>query len=595
MNIIYIISIVAIYILFMLMHKTEKKQNLIGWLAISSILVLCYNILICLICTFIGILCTLHNLTICNIMMIAILSIILIKNKKIQKYYIKISDIIFSILTLILVIFIAYKQYGFPFNIKYEITDGSTHYFFAQQFYEKSTLLYSKSTDDFLGLYNSGFRLPGAYINEGILFTLFDEVVPKTDLFIIFDIFVLYMSAILFYSLLKTHIKENKKMNILVWVLAIMYMLGYQLNSMLYGYVYLSLALDIIIAFLLVMASCKNEKISYMVELPILSLLSLGIFFSYAYFIPIIYISILIDIIIEANQNKEKIVSIENINKMLYLIIIPSIIGISYFIIMPLVSGMKTEISTIGVNGKIYENYITNLLAFIPIVIIDIVIIIKNKKKENNYGSILFIMSLLFALILWIGNKLEIVSDYYFFKAYYIIWPLTIYNTFLSLNRILTDKPKSLKIITFIYISIYLISIIISTLIMQKNIGVNNIFYNNLNCINNEWSSFENGELKLVDKQQKTLDNDQVYILTSDYYGRTLWMSVLHKNQYIYIDYMTAYKITIEKWLEEKQEKYYLAYHKDYEELEEGYLDENNDKYKIIYNDEYGFILERNR
>jgi hypothetical protein len=525
--------------------------------------------------------------------MIAILSIILIKNKKIQKYYIKISDIIFSILTLILVIFIAYKQYGFPFNIKYEITDGSTHYFFAQQFYEKSTLLYSKSTDDFLGLYNSGFRLPGAYINEGILFTLFDEVVPKTDLFIIFDIFVLYMSAILFYSLLKMHIKENKKMNILVWVLAIMYMLGYQLNSMLYGYVYLSLALDIIIAFLLVMASCKNEKISYMVELPILSLLSLGIFFSYAYFIPIIYIAILIDIIIEANQNKEKIVSIENINKMLYLIIIPSIIGISYFIIMPLVSGMKTEISTIGVNGKIYENYITNLLAFIPIFIIDIVIIIKNKKKENNYGSILFIMSLLFAIILWIGNKLEIVSDYYFFKAYYIIWPLTIYNTFIALNRILTDKPKSLKIITFIYISIYLILIIISTLIMQKNIGVNNIFYNNLNCINNEWSSFQNGELKLVDKQQKTFDNDQVYVLTTEHYGRALWMSVLHKNQYIYIDYMTAYKITIEKWLEEKEEKYYLAYHNDYKKIQEDYLNENNSKYKIIYNDEYGFILER--
>lgn len=91
MNIIYIISIVAIYILFMLMHKTEKKQNLIGWLAISSILVLCYNILICLICTFIGILCTLQNLTICNIMMIAILSIILMKNKKIRNIMLKIQ------------------------------------------------------------------------------------------------------------------------------------------------------------------------------------------------------------------------------------------------------------------------------------------------------------------------------------------------------------------------------------------------------------------------------------------------------------------------------------------------------------------------
>lgn len=593
MNIIYIISIVAIYILFMLMHKTEKKQNLIGWLAISSILVLCYNIFICLICTFIGILCTLQNLTICNIMMIAILSIILMKSKKIQKYYDKNSDIIFAALMLILITSIAYKQYGFPFNIKYEITDGSTHYFFAQQFYEKSTLLYNKSTDDFLGIYNSSFRLPGAYINEGILFNVFDEVVLKTDLFIIFDLFVLYMSAILFYNLLKIHVKENKKMNILVWVLAIMYMLGYQLNSMLYGYVYLSLALDIVIAFMLVMETCKIEKISNMIALPILSLLSLGIFFSYAYFIPIIYIAILIYIIVEAKQKKEKILSVENISKILYLIIIPLILGVAYFIIMPLASRMKIEISTIGVNGRIYENYITNLLAFIPIFILDIVLAIKNKRKENDYGVILFIMSLLFALILWIGNKLEIVSDYYFFKAYYIIWPLTIYNTFILLNKILTEKQKSVKIITYIYTAVYVVAIIISTLIMKKNIGINNIFYHNLECINDEWSSLQNGELKLLDIQQKTLDNDQVYVLIPDYYGRTLWMSVLHKNQYIYIDYMTSYQITIEKWLEEKEEKYYLAYHNDYKKIQEDYLNENNSKYKIIYNDQYGFILER--
>lgn len=494
---------------------------------------------------------------------------------------------------LILVTSVAYKQYGFTFNIKYEITDGSTHYFFAQQFYEKSTLLYNKSTDDFLGIYNSSFRLPGAYINEGILFNVFDEVVLKTDLFIIFDLFVLYMSAILFYNLLKIHVKENKKMNILVWVLAIMYMLGYQLNSMLYGYVYLSLALDIVIAFMLVMETCKIEKISNMIALPILSLLSLGIFFSYAYFIPIIYIAILIYIIVEAKQKKEKILSVENISKILYLIIIPLILGVAYFIIMPLASRMKTEISTIGVNGRIYENYITNLLAFIPIFILDIVLAIKNKRKENDYGVILFIMSLLFALILWIGNKLEIVSDYYFFKAYYIIWPLTIYNTFILLNKILTEKQKSVKIITYIYKAVYVVAIIISTLIMKKNIGINNIFYHNLECINDEWSSLQNGELKLLDIQQKTLDNDQVYVLIPDYYGRTLWMSVLHKNQYIYIDYMTSYQITIEKWLEEKEEKYYLAYHNDYKKIQEDYLNENNSKYKIIYNDQYGFILER--
>lgn len=594
MNIIYIISIVAIYILFMLMHKTEKKQNLLSWIAISSILALCYNILVCITFTFIGILCTLQNLTICNIVMIVLLTTIVVKNKKVQKYYIRISDIIFSILMLMIVIFIAYKQYKFPFNIKYEITDGSTHYFFAQQFYEKSTLLYKELTEDFLGLYNSSFRLPGAYINEGILFKIFGNSL-KTNLFIIFDLFVLYLSGILFYSLLKINVKENKKINVLVWILAIMYMLGYQLNSMLYGYVYLSLALDIIITFLLAVVTWKKEKISNIIALPILSLLSFGIFFSYAYFIPIIYIAILIYIITEISQKKEKIVSGENISKIIYLIIIPLIVGLTYFIIMPVASGNKTEISTIGVNGKIYQNYITNLLVFIPIIIIDTALSIKNKNKENDIGAILFIISILFAIILWIGNGLEIVSDYYFFKAYYIIWPLAIYNVSIALNRILTSKQKVLKAITYIYIATYLIVIIICTLIIKVNIGINNIFFHNLECINNEWYSLNSGELRLADFKEKTIKDDQVYVLTSEYNGKSRWMSVIYHNQYILIDYIIGNKVTIDKWLEEKREKYYLAYHEDYKELENGqdYLSEKNSKYKIIYNDEYGFILER--
>ena len=187
-----------------------------------------------------------------------------------------------------LVVFIGYKQYGIPFNIKYGITDGSSHYHFAQQFSKNETLLYNETTDDILMLYNSGFRLPGAYVNEGILFSVFDGILHSIDIFIIFDLFVLYLSGILFYYLLKSYANENKKMKFLAVVFSIMYMLGYQLNSMLMGYVYLSLALDVIICFMILMANYKKQEIDLKVALPILSLVSFGIFFSYAYFVPII-------------------------------------------------------------------------------------------------------------------------------------------------------------------------------------------------------------------------------------------------------------------------------------------------------------------
>jgi len=594
MNILYSITILGIYILFMLMHKTDKKQNLITWCALSSILVICYNILVSLIYTFIGILCTLQNLSIFNIVILVIFSTILLKTKKTQKYYLKKSDLAFAIILLILTMFIGYKQYGFPFNIKYEITDGSTHYFFAQQFYENSTMLYNEVTDDILRIYNADFRLPGAYVNEGILFKIFDGIALQTDLFVLFDLFVLYLSGILIFSLLKTYTKENKIISILAMVFSIIYMFGYQLNSMLYGYVYLSLALDIIIALLLLLINYPKEEINSMIALPILALLSFGIFFTYAYFIPIIYISIIINIVIESMRNKEKIIGSNNIVKVIYIIVIPAILGISYFIIFPLINGTQTEISTIGTEGHIYQNYITNYLFFIPILLAEIILF--RKKKEYYFSTILFIWSILFAIILFVGQKFNIVSTYYFFKAYYIIWLLAILETFIGISSICNSNfKKKWEIITYIYIGTYIISILLPTLAFRKNIGINDIFYNNIKCIQNDSYIVENEEIKIIEKAKKIAGDNEIYVLAPRQIGRAEWLSVLHHNQLIFIDYMTVTPITIEKWLADKEEKYYLAYHKEYKEEAESteYLEENNPNYKIIYNDEYAFVLER--
>ena len=62
-----------------------------------------------------------------------------------QKYYIKKLEIFFCIIIFLLVTLVAYLRFGFPFNIKYEITDGSSHYYFAEQFSKNSELLYKQN------------------------------------------------------------------------------------------------------------------------------------------------------------------------------------------------------------------------------------------------------------------------------------------------------------------------------------------------------------------------------------------------------------------------------------------------------------------
>ena len=65
MNILYSITIVTIYVLFILMHKTEKKQNLLIWLGITIICTLIYNVIVCIILTSIEKLCTLRKFKYC--------------------------------------------------------------------------------------------------------------------------------------------------------------------------------------------------------------------------------------------------------------------------------------------------------------------------------------------------------------------------------------------------------------------------------------------------------------------------------------------------------------------------------------------------
>ncbi len=595
MNIVYIVTILFIYLLFMLVHKTEKTQNLITWLAVTMMLILCYNVLVCTIYTFIGILCTIPNLIVANIIVVLALLTILIKNKKIQKYYIKKLELAYVALFLILVIFIGYKQYGFPLNLKYKTTDASSHYYFADQFSKKSTLLYKGNVDDVLGVANPDFRLPGAYVNEGILFKIFGEKIQNTDLFIIFDLSMIYIAGILFYCLLNTYAKDDIKKQVLAVIFSIMYLLGYQLNSILYGYVYLTLALDIVIALLLVISNYEKEEISYKVALSILSLLSFGIFFSYAYFIPIIFIAMIINIVAKSIRNKQKIISEENVIEIMLLIVIPLILGATYFIILPLAKGIKTEISTITVDGAIYKNYITNLLPYILIIISNIILSIKTKQnKTYNFSGILFILSILFAVILFIGKQLGKVSEYYFFKAYYIIWPLAIINTYIAICNILAHKNKIITMTTYTYIGIYLIVIILFTLTLKINIGINDIFYHNVNLINNENYALENSEIQLLKKVEEPIKDYQIYILAPKNAGRTKWLSVLHQNEHIYIEQIMNSKVTIEKWLREQETKYYLAYYNDYEKFEEEVkLDSDNKDYKIIFANEAGFILER--
>ena len=104
MEILYILTIILIITLHMLIYKKEEKQNFLKCFILSLVIFLCYNIFICVIMSFIKIKTNLITLSIANVIIISIMALIVYKQRKVQKYFINIIDIVVLVCMLILTI-----------------------------------------------------------------------------------------------------------------------------------------------------------------------------------------------------------------------------------------------------------------------------------------------------------------------------------------------------------------------------------------------------------------------------------------------------------------------------------------------------------
>ncbi len=593
MSIVYLLLETLYTIMFLLMKKTKKKENILTWISLSIIILMCFNIFITFIFNILNIKISLTALSLISIVRTILVVIILYKTKEIQKYYIRIRDIIVAILLLAIICVVAYIQFSFPFNIYYEVTDASNHYSAAINFYNSSELLTTQNSSDIFGVNQFQTFMTGSYVNLGILFKTLGCFLTSTKDFvnvsIIFELFILYLSGILIYSLLNN--KEHKtKEYIVVVVFTILYMLGYPLNSEISGFSYLSLGLNIIITIMIFMRYLLKEEINNTIGIIILFLLNLGLFFTYYFFAPVVYISILTILIISIKKRQEKIISIKNLITFIYILILPFLCGIYYFYIKELLKGsMGPGFNAINAEGYIYSNLISNFILFIPPLIAYFYYEIKN--KNINFLNTLIFFELLFAMILGIGLKYKYVSSYYFYKSYYLLWMLIIISSYSGTIILINKNTIPLKIVC-----IFAYAIMLLCCYKYDNLKkLFDIYYTNYSIIQKKDNTgIDHKYFEIIDYYKNNLSDkkDNIYIIASDIIGKNRWLYQLYDNPYFFVNFMIIGKDeqnTIESWINGEIEQKYIIYDKkelNYEPFE-------NEKYTILYNNEEGAILER--
>lgn len=476
MGIIYAISLLALAICFILIRKTKKKINLLGFIAITIGTIFCYNTFICYVLTFFKIPVTLFSLSLINIIFAIILLFFITKKKQIQNYEIHKIDIMYIALLAIAVIIVSYLNFGFPFNIKYETGDPSVHYLTSEMFSENDSLLITDK-DEVYGGFN--VRKTVSYVNSGLIMKCLEGAIEPFDnynIFILFGIFVLFITGWAMYETIATF-AIDRKTRFLAFILSFIYLMGYPLNSFLFGFEYLSMGILILCLVFDMVYYFRNKELNSFYIMLIFSLLNFGIFSAYYMFVPFLYPALWIYFCICSYEKDKSIFTKNNILLLVITLVVPFILGFIYHL-APSIYGIiinhglepdtmldySSQIVSSGLAtyGYIYVNLYSNMVLLLPI---PIYLIVK-KFKENKFSIMNMIFCIAFIELLLVGFLFGKVSIYYLSKNYFALWFILFYLNYKGLVEIYKKYSK----LSFGLVGFYITLIVLNLLFIHTEL-----------------------------------------------------------------------------------------------------------------------------
>lgn len=381
-------------------------------------------------------------------------------------------DIVYICLLGLSTLIVAYLNFGFSFNIKYETGDPSVHYITSKMFANSDSLLI-KEEDTVHKSFTTMKTI--SYVNSGIIMKCFQGPIDSYYdyyIFIGFGIFILLVTSISMYTTISSF-SIDKKTRFIAFVMSLMYTMGYPLNSLLFGFEYLSVSLFLLCLIFNMIYYFENKQLKNIFFMGMLFLLNFGLFNAYYMFIVFVYPAMWIYFCIKSYKENKKIFDKKNICLLLVTLVVPFLLGYIYYMEpqayaiiinknVPLGNelGGTTEYllqKGFAVNGYIYVNLYTNMLLLLPI---PIYLIIK-RWEENRFSILTLIFCLLFIQILLIGFSMNKVSVYYLSKNYFALWFILFYLNYKGIIEIY----KKYSEIPFILIAFYTLLIIINLIL----------------------------------------------------------------------------------------------------------------------------------
>lgn len=437
----YFVSEIMIIVAFLLIEKvSEKKQNLLLWIPASVIGYECFSCLLVGLLTFFHISASIYSVGLINVVVSLGIFWGVHKGKSWQQYYIDWVDVFFVLIFCIGIIILCVNRFGTELEICFETSDPGTHLKMAMNFVN------NRAVDGmYLGQATNGLFIEGMQ--------KFFSGVEVYKAFIIKYCINIFMAGWMFFSTAVLGVKKRIG-KIFVYIMTVVYVLGYPLNDMLFGFVYLQLTVTVVCYLLFVSYFFfleKGKTNNWIICLMSLGCLGVGI--GYTLFAPLVFISLFLCLCYKAWREKflfnksYNFFSLDFCKLGIQIYLVPTFLTIYFLIIQPLIEKNITNYaSALNIEGYIYRNLFSDFALYIVFAICGSIICIKNKKITLNV--VLLLLGILYEGFFFLKMVNGNVSTYYFYKINYLMWMIIL----IVFVHALIDMFHREKIYVFTYI-----------------------------------------------------------------------------------------------------------------------------------------------
>ena len=471
-SILYFISFSAILILLFTYKKNEKSVNGVSYLVFSFLLVWCYEAVGAGLLNLLNIPINLISITTCNVIAAAVVLVLYKRyGKQKQQYYWECKDFVVVTVCIMVALLIAYLRFGGWFEIfRFKSGDGSIHLMWAENVVRTGkieSMYFQRLRDALLLMFVTPFMGTTLYYKA----------------FLAFQTFLFALSGITFWILIEEELSSLPR-KIVGIILVIVYMLGYPLNNMLYGFTYWGTSILIIAFIIYLFKEYRKNNISYNQLMVAAFFANTALCVCYVYFAPVIFGFQFLFVWRERKGHwKEKILYTAF---PLFLAGILCIVYV-YFGMFTSIFSAKTQVnenesiemeivnqevrsggietvqlevieteqndkgwdgsitSSLAMYGLSYYDLYSNFVLLVPFIIVYFWNVIC-KRKQDEY-TLLTVLTIGYIGIQFILYLMGYISLYYYNKNYNLLWLLC----FAIMARVVADKDSSKNQFLFAY------------------------------------------------------------------------------------------------------------------------------------------------